>query len=66
MFLLALLDDVMTTKQQKHTISTELVNLLANQEFRLDIVSTQPTAIIVDFMAMIRKVQFTEHFRWKF
>ena len=38
----------------------ELENHLANKDFLFDSTSSLETAIIVDFMSMIRKVQFTK------
>ena len=55
-----LFNDYMTSKPQKHTIIAELENHLANHEFHFDAGNTELTAIIVDFMSMVRKVQFTK------
>ena len=38
----------------------ELENHLANEDFLFDSLSSLETAIIVDFMSMIRKVKFTK------
>ena len=55
-----LFDDDMTSKPHKHTINKELENHLANEDFLFDSTSSLETAIIVDFMSMIRKVLFTK------
>ena len=52
--------DYMTSKPQKHTIMAELENHLANHEYHFDVGNTELTAITIDFMSMVRKVQFTK------
>ena len=55
-----LFDGEGTSKPEKHKIISELEKYSANEDYNLVKENNQLTAIIVDFMSLIRKVPFTK------
>ena len=55
-----LFDGECTSKPEKHKIISELEKYLENEDYNLVKENNQLTAIIVDFMLLIRKVPFTK------